>query len=562
MSYLVLARKWRPKNLDEVVGQDHVVRTLAHALDKNRLHHTYLFSGTRGVGKTTLARILAKALNCEQGVTSKPCGECSACLGINEGKFIDLIEVDAASRTKVEDTRALLDNVPYQTTSGRFKIYLIDEVHMLSGHSFNALLKTLEEPPPHVKFLLATTDPQKLPVTVLSRCIQFNLRALDTQEISGQLSMILDEESIQYDHQALTQISQQARGSMRDGLSLLDQAISFGAGAVTEETVRSMLGMISRDYHAKLLESLVNHDAGQVLAVISDINEHGANYETILDELLIIFHKLALHRVSDSLSEFSNFEMSALLEQGEHLSDDDLQLFYQIGLIGKRDLPLAPDPRSGFEMVMLRMIAFVPESQSKDRSGSPVPLKARKNKTAAKTSEAPRDSLKKSEKTTEQKSEPVSVNATKNSLESAEDWQQFVVNTQFESLSASSVVRKLAFVSRDKAQVKLTLNGDESPDLQRDKDQRNVREIELALKNHFGESIEVSIIEERSDSQSIEERERQEQLQQNRESKRMVQEARERILSEPGANFLVNQLGALIDENSIQISTSQDSQNT
>ncbi|MFC1602823.1 DNA polymerase III subunit gamma/tau [Pseudomonadota bacterium] len=362
MSYQVLARKWRPHVFSELVGQEHVVRALSNALDHDRLHHAYLFCGTRGVGKTTLARIFAKSLNCEQGVSSTPCGECSACREIDEGRFVDLLEVDAASRTKVDQTRELLDNVPYAPVRGRYKVYLIDEVHMFSDSSFNALLKTLEEPPPHVKFLLATTDPQKMPVTVLSRCLQFNLKRLQLDQICDQLQKILDQEGITYDRTALMQLSQSADGSMRDALSLMDQAIAFGGGQVGESDVRSMLGTISRDQVHNLLEALVDQDAGKVMAQAANLAEQAPDFAAALQELLSLLHRIALvQMVPDGLDDNAG-DRAQIESLAGRLSPEDVQLYYQIGLVGQRDLPLAPDPASGFEMVLLRMLAFRPDS--------------------------------------------------------------------------------------------------------------------------------------------------------------------------------------------------------
>jgi len=356
MSYQVLARKWRPQNFKEMVGQQHVLKALVNALDGDRLHHAYLFTGTRGVGKTTIARILAKCLNCETGVTSEPCGECSSCREIPEGRFIDLIEVDAASRTKVEDTRELLDNVQYAPTRGRFKVYLIDEVHMLSGHSFNALLKTLEEPPSHVKFLFATTDPQKLPVTILSRCLQFNLKRMTVDMISGHLATITNKESIDSDTTSLRLISRAADGSMRDALSLLDQAISFGAGALTEAEVREMLGTISHEPLLDLLKSVVAGDGEKVLTDIEQIAGITPDFEAATDALISLLHKMAVLQIVPQAEE----DDEAIKQLADQFSKEDVQLYYQIALHGRRDLSLSPDPRSGFEMIFLRLLTFRP----------------------------------------------------------------------------------------------------------------------------------------------------------------------------------------------------------
>jgi len=359
MKYQVLARKWRPRNFSEVVGQEHVVQSLVNALRHDRLHHAYLFTGTRGVGKTTLARILAKALNCENLQDFNPCGECPVCKELEEGRFLDLIEVDAASRTKVEDTRDLLDNAQYAPGRGRYKVYLIDEVHMLSGHSFNALLKTLEEPPPHVKFLLATTDPQKIPVTVLSRCLQFNLKRLLPRQISGQMAIILESEHIAFEPAALKLLSRAADGSMRDGLSLLDQAIVYGAGQINLPDVQAMLGTVPNQPVDGLLKALAVGDAGAAFAVIEEISHFSVDFAQVLEQLMLKLHEIALRQMIPALFEDEDDELDAV-DLSDVLTPEDTQLYYQIALTGKRDLEWAPDPRSGFEMLILRMIAFKP----------------------------------------------------------------------------------------------------------------------------------------------------------------------------------------------------------
>ena len=360
MSYLVLARKWRPKDFADTVGQEHVLQALINALDSGRLHHAYLFTGTRGVGKTTIARILAKALNCEKGVTSEPCGTCSACVEIDEGRFVDLIEVDAASKTKVDDTRDLLDNVQYAPARGRYKVYLIDEVHMLSKSSFNALLKTLEEPPPHVKFLLATTDPQKLPVTVLSRCLQFNLKRMTPRLISDRLEYICDAESIEADTKALATIARAADGSMRDALSLLDQAIAFCGGKIEEPLVAKMLGTIDRDHVVRLLRLLADNDAKGIIDAIREIDEQFPNYSRMLEDLARDLQRIAVFQVVGTCDSEDDLNEQEYAELSEALPIADVQLFYQIAIMGRRDLHLSPDPRSGAEMTLLRMLAFRP----------------------------------------------------------------------------------------------------------------------------------------------------------------------------------------------------------
>jgi|TARA_Y100000588_G_scaffold366315_1_gene431897 DNA polymerase-3 subunit gamma/tau len=371
MSYLALARKWRPRSFDEVVGQEHVVSVLASALDNDRVHHAFLFTGTRGVGKTTLARLLAKAVNCERGVSSSPCGTCTACQGVDEGRFLDLLEVDAASRTRVDDTREILDNVQYTPTQGRCKIYLIDEVHMLSGHSFNALLKTLEEPPGHVKFLLATTDPQKLPATILSRCLQLNLRVLHPDQITGQLEKILKAENIAYDVAGLGVLARAASGSMRDALSLLDQGIAFGGGGITVDEMRDMLGMIETRFVEEILRGLAAGDGPAVLEVCNRMSSRALDYMTALDDLLLVLHDISLYQTMPTALAAKGGDTGLVADLAGLMSPEDIQLYYQIGLISKRDLPLAPSPATGFEMALLRMLAFRPDSPEKP-SGAPV----------------------------------------------------------------------------------------------------------------------------------------------------------------------------------------------
>ncbi|MCV6605628.1 MAG: DNA polymerase III subunit gamma/tau, partial [Porticoccaceae bacterium] len=360
MSYQVLARKWRPRIFREMAGQEHVLQALINALDNERLHHAYLFTGTRGVGKTTIARILAKCLNCEQGVSSSPCGECGACTEIAEGRFVDLIEVDAASRTKVEDTRELLENVQYAPTRGRFKVYLIDEVHMLSTHSFNALLKTLEEPPPHVKFLLATTDPQKLPVTILSRCLQFNLKNLSPERISEHLKFVLGEESVPFEDAALWQLARSADGSMRDALSLTDQAIAHGGGKVAEAEVNAMLGTIDRSWVVDLCSAIADGDGDKVLAVVAQMAEQGPEYGAVLADMLGFWHRVAIAQTVPEALDNRHGDYQQVTELAQRMERESVQLLYQISLLGRRDLPLSPDARSGFEMVLLRQLAFKP----------------------------------------------------------------------------------------------------------------------------------------------------------------------------------------------------------
>ncbi|MBZ0091336.1 MAG: DNA polymerase III subunit gamma/tau [Sulfuricellaceae bacterium] len=374
MAHQALARKWRPKTFSEMVGQEHVVKALSNALEQQRLHHAYLLTGTRGVGKTTLARILAKSLNCEIGITPTPCGVCSACREIDSGRFIDLLELDAASNTGIDNMREVLDNAQYAPTAGRFKVYLIDEVHMLSRAAFNSMLKTLEEPPGHVKFILATTDPQKIPVTVLSRCLQFNLKHLPPLEIGGQLQHILQQEEISFDAAALALIARAAQGSMRDALSLLDQAIAYGAGTVEESQVRDMLGSIDQGYLFSLLEALARQDGAALMGIAEEMETRSLSFDAALQDLGTLLHKLALAQtVPQALAEDLP-ERGRILELARVFTPEEVQLFYQIALHGRRDLSLAPDEFSGFTMSLLRMLAFTCEGGS---GTAPTPVQTR-----------------------------------------------------------------------------------------------------------------------------------------------------------------------------------------
>jgi DNA polymerase-3 subunit gamma/tau len=474
MSYLALARKWRPRNFSELAGQEHVMRALVNALQTGRVHHAFLFTGTRGVGKTTIARILAKSLNCETGVTPTPCGQCTACREIDEGRFVDLIEVDAASRTKVDDTRELLDNVQYAPARGRYKVYLIDEVHMLSTHSFNALLKTLEEPPPHVKFLLATTDPQKLPVTVLSRCLQFNLKRFAPGLILKRLSEIAQAEGIEFEPEALRLVARAAEGSMRDALSLLDQVIAFGGGRLTAEDTRVMLGSLDRTEIFAIVEALASRDAKQVLAQVERLDERAPEYREVLAELAAVLQKLALlQAVPDlQLDEAEDIETYRRLAQA--LTPEDVQLFYQIAIIGRRDLELAPEARAGFEMTLLRMLAFGVNGAAA--------VAAPQAPSASPSRASPGPSAAASSRTTSSAAAPARAPVAEG------DWPKLVAQLDLQGLAAQ-LAAHCEWVGKQGSKIQLRLDAEGAPF------HRPTLEKRLcdALSAHFGEEIKLEI---------------------------------------------------------------------
>lgn len=500
MSYQVLARKWRPRSFPEMVGQEHVLRALINALDNNRLHHAFLFTGTRGVGKTTVARILAKSLNCETGISSRPCGVCSACREIDEGRFVDLIEVDAASRTKVEDTRELLENVQYAPSRGRFKVYLIDEVHMLSNHSFNALLKTLEEPPPHVKFLLATTDPQKLPVTILSRCLQFNLKRMPPELIRSHLATILEKEGIAAEAPALAELARGADGSMRDALSLLDQAIAFGAGKVTTSEVREMLGTIDRDRVHALLGHLANGDGAALLGEVASLAEQSPDYAGVLAELISLLQRVALAQAVPGAIDDILGDRDELLALAQRISAEDVQLFYQIGLLGRRDLPLSPDARGGFEMVLLRMLAFRPAAVTESTSKSPAPVTTtpqRSSPPATNRTQAPAAEASAAPMVREPAPAPVTPPPRAESvppapavipLSSADNWAELVARLPIGGM-LKQFAEQCALLSHEGKRIALAL--DQGASTLRSKSREDG--LRQALEKHFGQPIDLVI---------------------------------------------------------------------
>ncbi|OOZ18190.1 DNA polymerase III, subunit gamma and tau [Solemya velum gill symbiont] len=541
MSYEVLARKWRPHGFAELVGQEHVVQALSNALDQDRLHHAYLFTGTRGVGKTTLARIFAKSLNCEEGVSSTPCGVCSTCREVDEGRFVDLLEVDAASRTKVEQTRELLENVPYAPAKGRYKVYLIDEVHMFSDSSFNALLKTLEEPPPHVKFLLATTDPQKLPMTVLSRCLQFGLKRLTLEQIAGQLRHILDVEKVGHDDTAVTLLAYGADGSMRDGLSLLDQAINFGGGEVVEEKVASMLGTVSRDYVFGLVEALVARDGKLLMQKIDALADRSPDFRSVLDELLRMLHRVAVLQTVPDLNVENEVDHERYAWMVETVPADEVQLYYQIGITGKRDMPMAPDLRSGFEMVMLRMLAFQPgavsqpaEAPRQAQKKSPEPVAA----PAARPAEAATEAEAETKKKVQQQAVPAAPVSQDAELPQSVDWNQLQKELKLGGISGQ-LAMNCAFDSVDGNLFRLVLP-EEHQALQSD---MAVKRMEEELRKHFGCAalkLEIALGKPQVDTPA--------QRKLRLENQRLA-EAKADMVNDPFVKELQQQLGArVIDE--------------
>lgn len=545
MSYQVLARKWRPRTFQDMVGQSHVLKALGNALDQDRLHHAYLFTGTRGVGKTTLARILAKCLNCEKGVSSNPCGECDACISIDEGRFIDLIEVDAASRAKVDETRELMDNVQYAPTNGRYKVYLIDEIHMFSNHSFNALLKTLEEPPPHVKFLLATTEPKKLPVTILSRCLQFNLSHLTQDQIAKQIEMILTQESVKFDQASVELIARGADGSMRDALSLLDQAIAYSGGELEESQVRSMMGTIESADLNGLIQALIDADADALLNTIETIASQSPDFDSLLSELLSLLQKIAIIQV---LPENSGNALNAdetLVQFASRMNKEDTQLYYQIGMMGRKDLYLAPDPKSGFEMIMIRMLAFRPMTDS-EISGKTRLLKTSSTVVTTQSSAKAEPVSREKPQTIEKQAEAEKVADTTVGKEmplkkqSDDDWYGLI-----EEIGLNGLTKELAnncvIKSHDENKIVLSL----SPTLEHLLNKSQQNRIELALKSKFGEDLSLEIILEDSENETPAETNA-------RLQREKLKAAQNSINNDPVVQSLLDTFNGTIDQDSIQ----------
>jgi len=516
MSYQVLARKWRPHTFEELVGQEHVLRALQNALEQNRLHHAYLFTGTRGVGKTTIARILAKCLNCETGITATPCGKCSACQEIDAGTFIDLIEVDAASRTKVEDTRELLDNVQYSPTRGRFKIYLIDEVHMLSGHSFNALLKTLEEPPEHVKFLLATTDPQKLPVTILSRCLQFNLKHLSTDKIDQYLQTVLQAEKIPFEKPAIHQIARAANGSIRDSLSLLDQAIAYTQHNLQTAEVTQMLGTVEQTFINALLKALATSDGKQLLEIAAQLAEYDADFGHVLDELCSALHQIAIHQIVPD-APIREFDQQTMIQElSPQIGKEDIQLYYQIALLGRRDLAHAHEPRDSFEMTLLRMLAFQPISET-SLAKETAPIK-QTPKTAPIT------------QATQNKTASTHEHAVQ-----TKDWATLLANLQLTGM-VYALASHCSLSAIQENQIELILSPNHAA-LLNNKLQARLNE---ALNQYFGKKMKLSIQAGQAKAETPADKKQREATEQH-------QEAIASIENDPHVQELINKLGVNID---------------
>jgi DNA polymerase III subunit gamma/tau len=544
MSYTALARKWRPANFEQMSGQEHVLRALTNALDAGRVHHAFLFTGTRGVGKTTIARIFAKCLNCERGQSGRPCGQCAACTDIDAGRFVDLIEVDAASRTKVEDTRELLENVQYMPSRGRYKIYLIDEVHMLSAHSFNALLKTLEEPPEHVKFLLATTDPQRLPVTVLSRCLQFNLKRLPVSVIAARLTFILGKEGIPAEPAALRLLATAADGSLRDALSLLDQLIAFGGtGAVTEADARNMLGTVDRQQVVQLARLLAAQDMGGLLEVARSLEQWSPDYLQMLDELVSLLARVALFQAAGKpYDDEDDVPATVMAELAAAISPEDLQLYYQVGLLGRRDLPHSTDQRSGFALTLVRMLAFRPGGSGAVPSIAPGrPVAAAGGAIAASPAVAPQSA-----------SAPQQADASRAAGAPAlpltpENWAAVV-----EQLGLSGIARQLAancaFAGRQGAQIKLLLD----PRSQSIRTPGNEQKLSAALAHYVNEPVRLIIELAEAAPPTTPARER------DRQADERLASARAALETDPNIKALQTQMGAKIFPESVRPNFSEE----
>lgn len=541
MAYTALARQWRPRRFAEMTGQEHVLQALSNALTSNRVHHAFLFAGTRGVGKTTVARILAKCLNCEVGVSAEPCGECASCREIDAGRSVDVIEVDAASRTKVEDTRELLDNVQYAPSHSRFKIYLIDEVHMLSGHSFNALLKTLEEPPPHVKFLLATTDPQKLPVTVLSRCLQFNLKRLSVALIAQRLRFILDAEKIAYEPAALQLIAHGGDGSLRDALSLLDQLLAFGNGRAGEAEARAMLGTVDREYVLRLVRALARGDAAQLHAEIVALEQWSPDYGQLLDQMTSLLERIALKQV---VAGFDGDELHApelLAEFAEAIAPEDVQLYYQTAIVGRRDLAWAPDPATGFRMTLIRMLAFRPQPEGSGAAGAAPARTAGGGRTAPPIAATGGPTATRRAVGVERNEATEGVSPPESAVAGAAQWPAIVAALEL-SGPARALASHCVLLAREPGLVRLAL----------DPRHATLRTSQLedkllqALAKHFGERLRLDFQVRAGEAATPAQ-------QQQRQQEQRLEAARQSLEADPTVLALKDQFGATLHPDSVRI---------
>lgn len=541
MSNQVLALKWRPRTFKHLVGQQHILQTLINILDNQRLHHAYLFTGTRGVGKTTIARILAKCLNCEAGVSSTPCGECAHCQAIDEGRFIDLLEIDAASRTKVEDTRELLENVQYAPTRGRFKVYLIDEVHMLSGHSFNALLKTLEEPPQHVKFLLATTEPQKLPVTVLSRCLQFHLKNMSPEQIVEHLTHVLKNEDIHAEEPALWQLSQAADGSMRDALSLLDQAIAYTDSHITEAAIRDMLGTVEHTHIIALLKALVEREPSTLMNCCKQLAQQGANFHFVLNDLLTFLHQIAITQIVPEAVDNNFIDKETTIQLAKSLTREDVQLFYQIALHGLRDLPIVPNPQRGFEMIVLRMLAFQPATTKSFSTPPVVPSSENITKKTTSTTNTNIPDTSHARSQAQETQTPITQPKSQQDISLKPEQWSTIVNTLKLSGMSLALANHCVIHTVNGRQIELQLDPAHAP-LLSEKSQRNLTE---ALCDHFGKTVKVIINIEHTDTPTP-------AMITNTENKEKQRAAQQAIEADSNVQAIMEQFDAKIIPNSVK----------
>jgi DNA polymerase III subunit gamma/tau len=529
-----LARKWRPRTFEELVGQGHVVRALTNALRQKRLHHAWLLTGTRGVGKTTLARIMAKALNCETGITPTPCGICSACVEIDGGRFVDLLELDAASNTQVDNMRELLESAMYAPTSGRFKVYIIDEVHMLSRSAFNAMLKTLEEPPEHVKFILATTDPQKVPVTVLSRCLQFNLKQIPALEIRGRLEHVLQSEAVGFEQPALNLIARAAQGSLRDALSLLDQAIAYGAGRVEEQSVRAMLGTVDQSCLFSILDALARRDGARMLTIADEMQERSFDFEVALQDLATLLHRIALTQTLPDTLAAEDPDRDAVLSLAAALAPEDVQLYYQIALQGRADVPLAPDQYAGFTMPLLRMLAFAPEGSGAPKAVAGGPSSAPRTERGTRAGSA-------SERAGEPASAPAASSIGETAPEAAtSDWHRLVADLKVGGM-ARMLAQHTELAREEGDRLELTV-----PEAHRHLLEKPYRDkLQLALEEHYGRKVRLQFTLGASTGNTPAEREDQErQVRQQR--------AIEAIEGDPFVRELVENFDARVADESIK----------